>query len=448
MNTAMNTAVSTAVQNSVRPVAVHHPDPDQGPQRIVLAMVAVILLFILTAVGWASYAQLDVAAQGRGAVVSPSRLQEVQSLEGGIVQQMLVGVGDKVKAGQVLARLDTAQVDADLGESRQLRLAALAGRARVDALLKGGVPVFDPALREQAPELVEKETQLWRDAQREYNSNQAVAREAVQRRRGELAEAESRIQSLQGSLKLAQEAFAIEERLFNEGAGARADFLAAQQRLETQRNDIDSIRQSLLRLRAGLAEAQAQGNEADARSRSQWGAQRSEFQTKTATLAATIGGREDKAARRELVSPVDGVVNRVLINTRGGVVAPGKPILEIVPDEPKLLLNVRIKPSDIGFIRAGQAAHVRVLSYDASTHGQLDAEVKTVGADAITDEKGEAYFEVQLIAARDQLKLHGKALPITPGMPVEVGILTGQRSVMQYLLKPVLRSFQGALQER
>ena len=221
MNTAMNTAVSTAVQNSVRPVAVHHPDPDQGPQRIVLAMVGVILLFIIVAVGWASYAQLDVAAQGRGAVVPPSRLQEVQSLEGGIVQAMLVGVGDKVKAGQVLARLDTAQVDADLGESRQLRLAALAGRARVDALLKGGAPVFDPALREQAPELVEKETQLWRDAQREYQSNQAVAREAVQRRRGELAEAESRIQSLQGSLRLAQEAFAIEERLFSERSEER-----------------------------------------------------------------------------------------------------------------------------------------------------------------------------------------------------------------------------------
>ncbi len=440
--------MSTALSTQVRPVAVHHPDPDQGPQRIVLAMVGVILLFIVTAVAWASFAQLDVAAQGRGAVVPPSRLQEVQSLEGGIVQEMLVGVGDKVKAGQVLARLDTAQIDADLGESRQLRLAALAGRARVDALLRGGAPLFDKALREQAPELVDKETQLWRDAQREHQSNQAVAREAIQRRRSELSEAESRIQTLQLSLKLAQEAFAIEERLFSEGAGARADFLAAQQRLEIQRNDIESIRQSLPRLRAGLAEAQAQLSEADARARSQWGSQRSEFQTKTATLAATIGGREDKAARREVVSPVEGVVNRVLINTRGGVVAPGKALIEIVPDEANLLMNVRIKPSDIGFVRAGQAAHVRVLSYDASTHGQVDAEVKTVGADAVVDEKGEAYFEVQLVAARDQLKLHGKALPITPGMPVEVGILTGQRSVMQYLLKPVLRSFQGALQER
>ena len=433
---------------AVRPVAAHHPDPDHGPQRVVLLMVGVLVLFIITALGWASVAQLDVAAQGRGAVVPPSRLQEVQSLEGGIVQEMLVAVGQRVMAGQVVARLDTAQIQADLGESRQLQLAALASRARVDALLTGGVPQFSQALRDEAAELVDKETQLWRDAQREYRSNQASVREAVQRRRGELAEAESRILSLQGSLRVTEEGFAIEERLFNEGAGSRSDYLAAQQRLLQQRTEIDGTRQSLPRLRAGLAEAQAQAAEADAKARAQWGTQRSDYQTKTATLGATIGGRQDKAARREVVSPVEGVVNRVLVNTRGGVAAPGKAILEIVPDEANLLMTVRIKPADIGFIRAGQPAHVRVLPYDASTYGQLDAEVKTVGADAVVDEKGEAYFEVQLIAARDQLKLHGKALPITPGMPVDVGILTGQRSVMQYLLKPVLRSFQGALQER
>ena len=433
---------------AVRPVAAHHPDPDHGPHRVVLLMLGVMVLFIVTALGWASVAQLDVAAQGRGAVVPPSRLQEVQSLEGGIVQEMLVTAGQRVTAGQVVARLDTAQVQADLGESRQLQMAALASRARVDALLSGGVPQFSQALRDEAPELVDKETQLWRDAQREYRANQASVREAVQRRRGELAEAESRIQSLQGALKVADEGFAIEERLFNEGAGSRSDYLAAQQRLMQQRTEIDATRQSLPRLRAGLAEAQAQAAEADARTRAQWGTQRSEFQTKTATLGATIGGRQDKAARREVVSPVQGVVNRVLVNTRGGVAAPGKAILEIVPDEANLLMTVRIKPADIGFIRAGQPAHVRVLPYDASTYGQLDAEVKTVGADAVLDERGEAYFEVQLIAARDQLKLHGKALPITPGMPVDVGILTGQRSVMQYLLKPVLRSLQGALQER
>lgn len=423
-------------------------DPDRGPRRTVMAMVAVTLLFLVVAVVWAAYAELDVAVSAQGAVVPPSRVQEVQSLEGGIVEQMLVVPGQMVKKGQVLARLDTAQYNADLGESQQQRLAALAGRARVDALLSGGVPRFDPAWRSAAPELIEKETQLWRDALREYQSSGQMLREAIVRKRAEITEAQARIQALQGSVKVAEESFAIEERLFKEGAGARADYLAAQQRLLGQKSELDALQQSLPRLAAGLSEAQAGAAEADARARAQWGTQRSEFETKAAMLASTLSGREDRVARREVVSPTDGIVNRVLVPTLGGVAAPGKAILEVVPDEENLLMTVRVKPADIGFIHAGQKAHVRVLAYDAASYGKMDAQVVRVGADAIVDERGEAYFEVQLSAARDQLRLHGKPLPITPGMPVDVGILTGERSVMQYLLKPVLRGVQRALQER
>lgn len=432
----------------VRPLPAPHPDPDHGPRRTVVAMVGVMALFVITAIGWATLADLDVSVQARGAVVPPSRLQEVQSLEGGIVEQLLVAAGDKVKKGQLLARLDTTQYTASVGESRQQQLAALAGRARLDALLSGQPPKFDPAWQQAAPALIAKELQLWRDGLREYQSNGAAAREAVVRRRGELSEAQGRIALLQDAVKVAEEAFAIEERLYREGAGARADYLAAQQKLMSQKTELESLRQSLPRLQAGLAEAQAAAAEADARARAQWGAQRTELETKAGALASTLTGQQDKVDRREVLSPVDGVVNRVLVPTIGGVAPPAKPILEIVPDEAKLLMNARVRPADIGFIRAGQPAHVRVLAYDAATYGKLEAQVERVGADAVVDEKGEPYFEVQLSAARDQIRLHGKPLPITPGMPVDIGILTGQRSVMQYLLKPVLRGVQGALQER
>ena len=433
----------------VRGLPPSEADPDRGPRRTVLAMVGVVLLFLVCAVVWALVAQLDVSVQARGAVIPPSRVQEVQSLEGGIVQQMLVVPGQVVKKGQLLAKLDTAQYIANLGESRQNQLAALAGRARVDALLAGSVPRFDPEWQREAPELIAKESQLWRDAMQEYQSSGAATREAVMARRGELAEAQARILSLQGSLRVAEESLAIEERLYQEGAGARADFLSAQQRFLQLQTELDSLRQSLPRLQAGLAEAQAAGQEASSRARSLWGAQRNEFGTKAAALASTLSGQQDRVQRREVFSPVDGVVNRVLVPTLGGVAQPGKAILEIVPEEATLLINARIKPADIGFIRMGQDAHVRVLAYDPSTYGKLEGKVQNLGADALMDEKsGEPYFEVQLSAPRDQLKLHGKPLPITPGMPVDIGILTGQRSVAQYLLKPVLRSVQGALQER
>ena len=432
----------------VRPLPSPDPDPDRGPRLTVVVMVGVMLLFLATALVWSVLAELDVAVNARGAVVPPSRLQEVQSLEGGIVEQMLVAAGDRVTKGQLLARLDTAQYTAGAGESRHHQLAALASRARTDALLSGGAPRFDPAWAREAPELVAKETQLWRDGQHEYNSARSAAREVIAKRRGELAEAQGRIVSLQGSLKVAEESFVIEDRLFKEGAGARADYLTAQQKLIGVRTELDSLQQSLPRLQAGLAEAQASAGEVDGRARAQWGAQRSEYETKAAALGSTLSGQRDKVARRDLVSPVDGTINRVLVPTHGGVAQPGKAILEVVPDEALLLMTVRIKPTDIGFVRTGQAAHVRVLAYDQSTHGQMQAEVARVGADAVVDEKGESYFEVQLSAARDQLKLHDKALAVTPGMPVEAGILTGQRSVMQYLMKPVLRGIQGALQER
>ena len=433
---------------AVRPLTAPHHDPDRGPRRTVAVMVGVIVLFLVVALAWAILAELDVAVAARGAVVPPSRLQEVQSLEGGIVQQMLVVPGQAVRKGQVLARLDTAQYSADLGESRQQRLGVLAGRARVEALLSGTAPQFEDTWRREAPELVQKETQLWRDALREYQSNGQVAREAVLRKRSEIAEARARIQALQAAVTVGEESFAIEERLFKQGAGARADYLSAQQRLMSQKSELDALQQSLPRLAAGLSEALAASTETDARSRSQWGTQRSEFETKAATLASTLAGREDRVARREVVSPMDGVVNRILVSTVGGVAAPGKPILEVVPDEATLRMNVRVIPADIGFIRAGQKANVRVLAYDSSSYGQMEATVERVGADAVVDEKGEPYFEVQLAATRDQLKANGKALPITAGMPVDVGILTGRRSVMQYLLKPVLRGVQRALQER
>jgi len=411
-------------------------------------MVAVMLLFVVVAVGWAAVAQLDVAVKGRGAVIPPSRLQEITSLEGGIVVEMHARSGQRVKQGELLARLDTAQYVAELGENRQQQLAALAARTRVEALLSGRAPRFEGKWQREAPQLVAKETDLWRDAMREHQSAVAAANQAVQQRRGELAEAQARILSLRASVAVAEEAFAIEERLYREGAGARGEYLKAQQDLLALRNELDAQQQSLPRLEAALSQAQAAAAEVDARMRAQWGAQRTEYEAKIAQLGASAPAHADRVARRDVHSPVNGVVNRVLVPTIGGVAKAGDPILEIVPDEEKLLMSVRVQPSDIGFIRVGQKANARVLAYDSATHGQMEGEVVNVGADAVVDEKGEPYFEVQVAAGRDQITLHGRPLPVTPGMPVEIGILTGERSVLQYLLKPVLRSVQGSLQER
>lgn len=424
-------------------------DLDAGPHRLARWLVAALLLFVVVALAWAAWARVDVAVNARGSVVAPSRLQELQSLEGGIVRAVRVHAGDRVRRGQPLVELDEVQAHVEVAESREALRALQAARLRLDALAERRSPVFG-RLEQEAPALVHEERRLWEAARREADARDTAAAEGVRRREGELAEARQRVTQLEPLVAAAQEALQIEERLAAEGAGAQADLLAARQRYLQQRGELAAARESLPRLAAGLAEARAQAAEQTARALAQWGAQRTEVEGKLQALAPTLRGREDKLARRVLVSPMDGVVNRVLIPTVGGVAAPGAPILEIVPDDAALTVTVRVKPGDIGFLHVGQTATLRVGAFDASIYGTLEASVERVGADALVDERGdrEPYFEVQLRTARDHLEHHGRRLAITPGMPVDASILTGSRTVMQYLLKPVLKTLDAAMQER
>ena len=431
---------------------VHTPgmdlaDMDAAPRRLIFVMLSLMAAFIAVALAWMALAHLDVAVNARGAVIAPSRLQEVASLEGGIVHRVLVKAGDRVTRGQPLVQLDRAQYDADLGESVEQRRNLTAARIRFDALLSGGTPDFS-ALEQQAQVLVREERRLWQDAQRQYQAGVSAAAEGVLRRAGELQEAHGRIANLEQAEASSRESLRIEEQLFKEGAGARADFLAAQQRWLAQSGELSALRASLPRLQAALAEARAQGAEISSRARAQWGTQRTEIEGKLAALSPTLQGREDRVARRELVSPLDGIVNRVVIATQGGVAGAGAPILEIVPHDESLRISARVKPADIGFIHAQQQAAVRVAAFDSAIYGKLDAVVERVGADVLLDENKQPYFEVEMTSARNHLEHHGKQLALSPGMSVDASILTGERTVMQYLLKPVFKTLGMALQER
>ncbi len=438
------TARSGGLQRSTAELAA---DLDAGPRRVAVVMIGVLALFTVLALAWATFAELDVAVSARGAVIPPSRVQEVQSLEGGIVRRLLVQTGQKVAKGEVLVQMDSVQFDNELDESRSSFSAIGAASIRIDALLAGVPPEFG-ALEASAPDVVREERGLWREAQREYEATLASGAEGVRRRAAERAEAIARIESLEPVLAAAGAAFDIEQRLANEGAGARLDLLTAQQRLLQQRAELTSLRKSLPRLDAAMAEARAQANEASARLRSQWSAQRAELEGKATTLTSTLKGRQDKVARRELVSPLDGVVNRILIPTQGGVAAAGAPILEIVPIEQGVRISARVRPADVGFIHAGQDAVVSIAAYDPSIYGRLNAKVERVGADTLLDENKQPYFEVQLKSNADHLEHDGRALAVTPGMSSDASIMTGSRTVLQYLLKPVFKTFRSALRER
>ena len=426
-----------------------HADFDRGPRLAAIAIVALIALLTVGGIVWMNFATLDISVQANGQVVPSSRIQVVQSLEGGILQELLVSEGQPVRRGDLLARVQNLQFNSELGEARQASHGTRAAIARLDAELNGGEPVFAADLVAAAPAVVAEQRALFESRRRERESEAATLDGQTSQRQQQLAEARSRIGALRQRLELAHESLAIETRLARGDAGARADLLAAQERVAGMQGELDGARIDVRRLRAAVEESEARLREADARFRAEASRERAEAEQQLATLSEQLTARVDRVTRRELRAPTDGVVNRVLISTIGGIAQPGETLMEIVPEDDQLLVTARVKPVDIAFIQPGQEARVRITAYDSSIYGDMAARVQRVGADAVIDERRETtYFEVTLETASDHFENSNERLAITPGMGASASILTGKRTLMQYLLKPVVKTFDRALRER
>lgn len=426
-----------------------HPDLDRGPHRAALIMLGAVAAFVVVALIWMSFASLNIAAHAVGAVIPSSRVQNIQSLEGGIIREIAVHEGQQVKRGDLLAYVENLQYDAELGEGQQTQWAAQAGIERLRSELAGRTPVFSEELRSKSPAIIAEQRNLLLSKRREMETALETIRNQIAQRQQELSEARSREQSLATLLAQARETLAIEERLQTQNAGARADFLTAQREVTRIQGDLDAAHIAVPRLQAAVRETQSRLAELESKYRADTHRELSDLQNKSAALAEQLTGRRDRVQRRELRSPMDGVVNRVLINTVGGVAKPGETILELIPIQDTLLIAARVKPADIAFIRPGQKAIVRITAYDSSIFGSLEGKVLRVGADAVVDpEKKESYFEVTLETRRNYLGKPEERLTISPGMAADSSIETGKRTLMEYLLKPIIKTFDRALRER
>lgn len=426
-----------------------HPDFDRGPRRAILILLGTTALFFLLLFAWMSLARLDISVNAIGSVVPSSRLQQIQSMEGGILQALNAREGSVVKKGDVLAIVQNLQFTADLGESQQSLWGARAALARLEAEARNAVPVFSPELEKNAPDLVREQRTLWQTRRQERENTLETLSRQLNQRQQELAEARARHEALQEAIGPAREALAIEEKLAAAGAGARADLLNAQQRYTSQKGELETTRIAIQRIQAAVAEAQARHSETRSRFLTETSKEKNEIELRAATLAEQLTGRSDKVARRELRAPLDGVVNRVLIPTIGGVVKAGESIMEVVPAEERLLVAARVKPSDIAFIKPGQEAKVRISAYDSSIFGTLAGEVVRVGADAVVDpERKETFFEVFLETRKNYLGDPSERLTISSGMAADASIQTGKRTMMEYMLKPIVKTFDKSLRER
>jgi adhesin transport system membrane fusion protein len=412
-----------------------------------LLLVAIAAFFILF-FAWASWATLDEVTRGEGRVIPSSQVQVVQNLEGGIVSQILVHEGEIVERGQVLLQIDNIRAAADLRENRKRHLALVGALARLRAEVGATGIAFAPEVLAAAGEVVRNERDLFDARQEALASELAILRSQALQREQELAELQRRMSQLEGSYALALEELEITEPLAARRIVPKIDLLRLKRQINDLAGELETTRLSIERVRSASDEAARRIEEKSLSFRAEAQRELNVVQAEAAALEEKIAADTDRVERTDVRSPVRGTIKQLFVNTVGGVIQPGEDLVEIVPLEDTLLVEAKVRPADIAFLRPGQAATVKVTAYDFSIYGGLDAVVEDISADTITDEQGERFYRIRVRTSDSTLEKAGTALPIIPGMTTEVDILTGEKTVMDYLLKPILRARYNALRER
>jgi len=410
--------------------ATKHREPMTGAKLIIVASSIAFLVFLL----WASLAQVDEVTKGQGKVIPSTKLQTITASESATVSEILGQIRQQVKKGQLLARLDSA-------ESRQVQAETESLQARVSRLTSEGTGQTVACTGTDCA----GEAELRNARESAVRSKVSAMNASADQARREAGEAAATIQSLQGSLVLAQKQVAMIEPLAAKHILPETDLLDKRREVIDLQGRIAAAREQQGRAMAAVREAQAQASQAGFEFRQSALDERSQVAAKIAVNQESLRG----ARGRELRSPVDGVVNDVQVTTVGQYVQPGQKIMEVVPLGDKLLVETRVQPSDIAFIKVGDKALVKVTAYDFSTYGGLDGRVVQVSADSIFDEvEKKPYFTVIVETDRAFLTAAGHRLPITPGMMTDTQVITGRKSILTYLLKPMLKARSDALRER
>jgi adhesin transport system membrane fusion protein len=420
----------------------------QRPRAFAHVLLVVIVAFFTIALTWASYANLNEVTRGDGRVIPSSQLQVVQNLEGGIVADILVREGEIVEQGQPLLRINDIRAGSDFRERRE-RFRSLSGAlARLRAEVRGEEVGFADDLVEEAPDVVRNERLLFEVRRDALASEVAILESQAEQRRQELKELATRRNQLERSLELAQEELAITEPLAARRVVPKIDLLRLRRQINDIEGELESARLAIPRVESALREAERRIDERRLAFRAEAQRELNAIQSEAAALREAMSADADRFARTEVRSPVRGTVKQLLVTTVGGVVQPGEDLVEIVPLEDSLLVEARVRPADIAFIHPGQPATVKITAYDYAIYGGLDAVVEDISADTIEDERDESFYRIRVRTTENELTHRGEVLPIIPGMTAQVDILTGEKSVLDYILKPILRAKDEALRER
>jgi adhesin transport system membrane fusion protein len=405
--------------------------------------VIVVVLFVL----WASFAHVEEVTRGDGKVIPSKQLQVVQSFDGGIVSEILVQEGQVVDANQVLLKIDETRATSGVRESAAQGFALRARQARLRALAEGAAfqpPSVHPG-NDEEKRIVNEERRLFETRLSELHTLVAINEQQLQQRQQELSEMRARKSSAERQLELSQQELAKTKPLLATGAVSEVDILRLDREVSRARGETEQAGAQIARVQAAIGEAQRKKQETELTFRNEARKDLAEVMGKLNALNEGAVALADKVDKAQVRSPVRGRVQRLLANTVGGVVQPGKDIVEIVPLDDNLVLEAKVQPKDIAFIHPGQDATVKFTAYDFSIYGGLAAKVENISPDTVVDERGNAFY---LVRVRTTQAHFNDKMPIIPGMTAEVDVLTGKKTVMSYLLKPILKGKAYALRER
>ncbi len=414
----------------------------RGARVMVWLSVATVLLMLI----WAALASLDEVTRGEGKVIPSRQVQVLQSLDGGIVSEILVREGQTVKVGDLLLKVDPTRMVSSLRENRSQYLALLAKAARLKALADGARFVPPEGMDKEAPEIVEQERQLYESRRAELDASVGVARQQAAQRSQELVSVKARREQAAQSFTLTARELEMTRPLAKSGAVSDVELLRLERDVARYRGERDSANSDIPRIESAINEALRKIQEVDLTFKNIARSELSETNAKLNALSEGSTALADRVKQTDIRSPVNGTVKQLRVNTVGGVVQPGKDLIELVPSDDALLLEARVLPRDIAFLRPGQKALVKFTAYDFATYGGLEATLEHISADSVVDDKGNAFFLVRVRTL--STNLGPQKLPIIPGMVAEVDILTGKKTVLAYLLKPILRAKANALTER
>lgn len=407
-----------------------------------------IMLFLTGAIYWAFSAELDEVTVAEGVVVPKGDLRVVQHLEGGIIKNISVREGAKVKKDQLLMELDRASSGLNK-EDLEVRMdGQIVLKSRLEAEAAGKKPVFPDAVRKRRPTLVAAQEKAFDARQRELSNTVSVLNNQIRQRELEVRELNSKQKSTGRNFKLAQERLKDSADLLAQKLVPRMEHLKLEAEVEDLESELSTLRSAIPRTQASVDEAKNRRKETNNRFRREAQDELGAVEEKIARIQEELAVAGERGRRLEIKSPIDGVVKNMRYTTIGGVIKPGEPILELVPTGEKLIIDAKLNPVDRGFVREGQPARVKISTYDFVRYGALEGVVTLVAADSTEDEKDGPFFQVQVETDKTYLGTKEGELPISAGMLATVDIHTGTKTVIDFLIKPVLKMKSEAFRER